>query len=149
MAAGLGATYGTREPASCTSTAAPDEGAPSAEQAAQYLKCTTEKENGQQLTLLEDVVVQVAAKGRPYNPGHESMPEIDTDQAIYALRGSFVRYRCSKPDPDILQNVGKNCSSVEQPNAIGNCWKTTFGDWRCTMIDLDQYQMTASQAPPH
>lgn len=147
-AAGLGAKYGTREPANCASTAAPDDGPPSAEQAAQYLKCTAEKESGQTLTLLEDVVVQVAAKGRPYNPGRESMPEIDTDQAIYALRGSFVRYQCSRPDPDIMQNVGKNCSSVDQPKAIGNCWKTTFGDWRCTMNDHDQYRMTPGQTPP-
>lgn len=147
-AAGLGAKYGSREPANCASTAAPDDGALSAEQAAQYLKCTTEKESGQTLTLLENVVVQVAAKGRPYNPGRESMPEIDTDKPIYALRGSFVRYQCSRPDPDIMQNVGKNCSSVDQPNATGNCWKTTFGDWRCTMNDLNVYRLTPGQAPP-
>lgn len=146
-AAGLGAKYGTREPANCTAMAAPD-GPPSAEQATQYLQCTTERESGQQLILLENVSVQVAAKGRPFNPGREEMPEIDTDQPIYAIRGSFVRYVCARPDADILQNVGKNCSSVEQPNAIGNCWKTTFGDWRCTMNDLNVYRMTAGQAPP-
>jgi len=147
-AAGLGAKYGTREPTSCTEMTAPANGALSAAQATQYLKCTTELESGQQLYLLEDVIVQVATKGRPYNPHNDSMPEIDTDQPIYAIRGSFVRYQCSRPDADIMQNVGRNCSSVDQPNAAGNCWKTTFGDWRCTMNDLNVYRMTPGQAPP-
>ena len=47
-----------------------------------------------------------------------------------------------------MKNVGKNCNAYDQPKATGMCYKTTFGDWRCTMIDINSYAPKPYQAPP-
>lgn len=134
----LGAKYGTREPAKCAVMTKPAKGAPSNAQALEYLKCTMERESGSNLFLLQDLTVQVAPKGRRYNP-RAPISNIDTDYPVYDIRGSFVRYQC---DPvylggGSLANAGKNCTSYDQPKAEGVCWKTTFGDWGCNMNDLN------------
>jgi hypothetical protein len=129
----------------------PAKGPPSNAQALEYLKCTMEIETSGNLYLLQDLTVQVAQKGRPYNP-RAPIRNIDTDYPVFDIRGSYVRYQCDRVySGGSLSNVGKNCNSYDQPKAEGVCWKTTFGDWGCNMMDLNhsgsQYQKR-NLAPP-
>ena len=142
----VGEKYGSREPAYCAEKTKPARGAPSAAQALQYLKCYTEKESGGMLYLLEDVKVQVAPKGRPYNP-RAPISNVDTSHPIFDIRGSAVQYQCHQIST-ILKNAGKNCNAYEQPSAKGACWKTSFGDWECSMADLNSSTRTHGVPPP-
>jgi hypothetical protein len=147
----VGAKYGSREPTQCAQMTAPKKGPPSNAQAAQYLKCGMEiGGTGGTLNLLQEVNVQVAPKGRQYNP-RAPIPNVDTTFPIYDIRGNYVKYICSPVYSSNLtgSNVGKSCYSYAHPKAEGVCWKTTFGDWGCTMSDGNGiYSQKSNQAPP-
>lgn len=74
------------------------------------------------------------------------------DLPIYPIRGSYTQYMCTKeyPERGTLYNIGKNCNRSENRNATGSCYKTTFGDWRCSMFDINQTSddRTFQIAPP-
>ena len=141
--AGLGAKYGTRDPRSCAVRTAPARGAPSGEQAAQYAQCEGEGPYGSQdrIALMENMRVQVGG-ARPYQHVQDSYEDIDPRQPVYPIRGSFTGYSC---DPlrtareiasGFADNRGKNCDSLERPHATGICFRTTFADWHCTLVDI-------------
>ena len=131
--------YGTREPLTCASTKEPAKGAPSAEQAARYFRCgpTGEGVRIRSLYLMEDVKVEVG-KARPFRGGGMSggvdinMPDVDPSQPVYPIRGSFQQYQCNNPKTSISPE-GKNCDQSNIPKASGVCYRTTFGDWTCTL----------------
>ncbi|MDQ6828988.1 MAG: hypothetical protein M3081_08995 [Gemmatimonadota bacterium] len=134
--AGAGAKFGgARDPKTCADRTAPKRGAITAALAAQYVTCEEEHISSGSLYLVDDMKVQVGA-GRPFQLRSDSYNEIDPSQPVYAIRGSYVRYACSVPNAT-LGNFGKNCALYDQPHASGVCFKTTFGDWRCSMKDLD------------
>lgn len=148
QAAGVGAKYDSREPAKCASLAEPKtKGPPSNAQVAQYAKCAMEHESGSDLYLVENLKVQIAPKGRPYNGNSDIMTDIDIDVPIYAIRGSYLSYQCSQPS-EYMQTKGKNCNTYDQPMASGVCYKTTFGDWECSMIDVNTRTQTRNVPPP-
>jgi len=146
-AAGEGEKYATRDPRTCASKTEPKAGAPSAEQAKAYLICGSAAHLGEGvdsfhlLVLMENVQVQVGA-GRPFQGGGNSdvnMHDVDVKYQIYPIRGSFDMYQCANVAPgDPWQSVRdpkKNCNLYHETKAIGSCYKTTFGDWDCTMVD--------------
>ena len=135
-AAGVGAPYGARDPLHCASTKAPASGAPSAEQVKAYFISAFEREKSSgrlgELYLTADVKVEIG-KGRPFESG-DGAGDIDTHERVYPIRGSYTYYRCyplSSAHP-----AGKSSKKILQPNAEGFCYKTTFGDWRCSMADF-------------
>jgi hypothetical protein len=144
QAQGVGAKYGTRDPAVCKSTKEPEKGAPTAEQVAQYVRCGYEREDtrNDNLWLKENLKAEIG-KGRPYTSDLINMSDADTTQPVYPIRGSFVQYMCriTKYAP------GKNCSMWESPAATGLCYRTTFGDWKCGMQDLNS-KVSHNQPPP-
>ena len=142
----VGAKYGSREPVKCADMTKPKGSAPSQAQALQYLKCTMEKESSGLLYLVQDVTVQVAPKGRRYNP-LAPIPNVDTAHLIYDIRGSLLLYQCSEIS-SILANAGKNCQTYNQPKAQGACWKTSFGDWVCHLSDNQTRDRQSGVAPP-
>lgn len=142
---GVGAKYGAREPARCADMSEPVDGAPSNEQALEYLKCTMEGESGGKLYLLKDVTVQVAPTGSPYNP-LAPIPDVDVTKPIFDIRGSLVQYQCEYIYSS-RSNEGKNCTAYDQPKAKGACWKTTFGDWVCHMSDMSNRNREAGLPP--
>lgn len=145
---GVGSKYGTRDPYTCKSTKAPAHGAISPEVAAQYVACNAEGETGGMLYLLQNVKVEVGA-GRAFNPNSDDYADIDQSSPLYPIRGSFTRYQCGAVSSGpILPNVGKNCNSGDQPNATGVCYKTTFGDWHCSMMDLTHDSLNRFGVPP-
>ncbi len=140
--AGIGSKYAARDPVTCSSTKEPAKGAPSAQQAANYVRCHDEGEDSfHHLILEQDVKVEIG-KGRPFQGGRLSdinMHDVDPSELVYPIRGSYMMYQCSNIAPgDPWQSIyaaGKNCAIYDHKNAVGSCWKTTFGDWKCTMGD--------------
>jgi hypothetical protein len=145
---GIGAQYGAREPATCTSRTAP----PNAETARKYLLCDMEGLDGfQNLLLLTDVTVQLAAPRAFIYAQDSSRSQIDVKAPVYDIRGKFKQFQCSKP---ILgggaYTATHNCNLYEQPQAAGSCYRDTFGDWHCTMAGnrLASTNQVREQMPP-
>lgn len=133
---GVGARFGgAREPRSCADYTAPTRGAITSALAAKYVICDVEAEHMTSLLLVDNVRVQVGAT-RPFQALTDSYTDIDHAAPVYPIRGSFVEYSCSEPNAAV-GTVGKNCTVYDQPHAQGVCYKTSFGDWRCRMADLD------------
>ncbi len=142
------ATYGSRGPRTCASTKAPASGPISAQQALQYFICRAEHVYGDELYLVGDVQLQIG-KGRPFQINSDRLSEADTDSPVYPIRGSFIQYQVH-PLSKIYPNDGKNCTSYAQRNASGVCYRTTFGDWKCSMLDTsnNNSDRTIGIAPP-
>ena len=146
---GSGAKYGSRDLKTCP--AATFTGPPSAEQAKQLFTCGSERDTGGTITLVENVAVQVAPAARKFQPG-DSYNDIDQNGPVYPIRGSFTNYSCAKVyNLDASHtNAGTNCTVLQQPHAQGICYKTTFGEWACTMRDPSMHWdvATSRMAPP-
>lgn len=140
----VGASYGTREPVVCASRAAPAQGAPSAAQAAQYVKCYIEGIGDGRLYLLEQVNVKAVQAGRAFDPQRDYFENIDRTQPVYPISGSLVRYACETPN---ARNAGKNCTAFAEDNAAGYCFKTMSAEWSCNMSDLRQ-RLIEGATPP-
>lgn len=141
----VGAPYEARDPVTCPDRTDPAEGAIPKETAARYVTCAHEYESDNVLYLVTDLVVQVG-KGRPFMAASDAeLKDIDYEQLVYPLRGSYRWYQC-KPVSDYMENRGQNCRIENQPNAEGQCYKTVFGDWTCTMQDI--YGETVGYGPP-
>jgi len=137
---GVGTKYGTRDPRPCGPRTAPAHGAPSAEQARQYVICELEQGDGQRpLSLVTNVKVQVASVSHPPNQlvREITAARIDPREPIWDIRGSFTNYRCFALSTLVAGNDyarTHNCWVVEQPTATGYCYKDTFGDWHCGLM---------------
>ena len=131
--------YGTRNPRSCVNTKAPAGSMIDAAHAREYFICQAEKEFGTYLSLVENVSVEV---GGPtvYDPRTQTgFTHMDTRIPPIAIRGNFLSYMCSSVDAQFdsrFYNLGKSCNTQLNRKAAGYCYKTTFGDWSCTMNDL-------------
>jgi hypothetical protein len=136
----VGAKYGTRDPRTCGDRTAPAHGAPSAEQAKQYVICELEQGDGQRpLSLVTNLKVQVAGVPHPANQLVKELTaaRMDPREPIWDIRGSFTIYRCDALASLIAQNAfarTHNCWVSDQPTATGYCYKDTFGDWHCGLI---------------
>ena len=131
------AKYDARDPLVCPSKREPTQGAPSPEQARRYFLCHRERElDDFTLWLFEDVKVEIG-KGRPYSPAIDRYRDIDPEETVYPIRGRFTHYACRVvfygDGPSSPRNVGQNCTVTPTPNATGECYRDTFGDWQCNM----------------
>ena len=137
FAQGIGAKYGSRDPQTCANTKSPAKGAITAAQAAKYVVCAQDGEQSSLLYLVENVKVSVGGS-RAYNSFSDSYAtSIDTNAPVYPIRGSLDKYQCDKVSSD---NAKRNCTLYHEPKAEGKCYKTTFGDWYCSMHDLSNNQ---------
>jgi hypothetical protein len=144
--AGVGAKFGTHNPRTCPSRQQPASGAISAAQAKQYFICDVEAVSDNSIQLVANVTVQVG-KGRPFNMATDShWLNIDATQTVYPIRGGFTTWTCS-PAGYLGSDPKRNCSfKTEQPNAEGGCFKNSFGDWHCSMLD-GKTQKTTNACP--
>ena len=134
---GIGKKYGARDPQTCADTKSPAKGAITAAQAAKYVVCAQDGEQSSLLYLVENVKVSVGGS-RAYNSFSDSYAtSIDTNAPVYPIRGSLDKYQCDKVSTD---NAKRNCTLYHEPKAEGKCYKTTFGDWYCSMQDLSNNQ---------
>jgi hypothetical protein len=135
-----GAKFGSRDPRTCPSRAE----ALSAATAKQYFICDSEytvgpNASGESIYLVSDVTVELG-KSRPFNPntdgfGFEAANAIDPSQSVVPIRGSFNGWVCGKLG-QINASPGKSCNLTTNPHASGLCFKSSFGDWHCTMLDF-------------
>ena len=127
-----GKPYGARDPKTCASRKAPENGAISAGQAAEYVACGYEGIDGfGSLVQVANVKVEVA-KGRAFNINLDSNLNVDSSRQVYPILGSFTLGYCRKLG---VANQGENCMIKSQPTAVGECYQDTSGDWHCTMTD--------------
>jgi len=149
--AGIGATYGSREPVTCQSKKEPARGAPSPQQAAMYWRC--EKEGTRSgsdinLYLYENVKLDVG-KGRPFQASDQFSNDVDPSQLIYPVRGTMDMYQCADPKRSTPPSPGHNCSFTAGNPLTGACYKTAFGDWRCDLgYDYDWHKTVRNVPGP-
>jgi len=119
--------YQGRAPRQCTSVTAP----PSVSQATAMVQCWSDAVSAFGLFLYQDVKVQIGSS-RPYLITSDSyLAQIDPTAIVYPIRGSYTSYACHGINN--LVPPGKQCSRQAVPQAMGMCWKTSFGDWKCYM----------------
>jgi hypothetical protein len=153
LATSIGKIYGTRDPKTCVPSAQRVDGPLTVERARESFLCSQEHEVGGYLYLIENLTLQVG-KGHP--PGDEMSYEadLDWDSLVFPIRGSFTQYQCKPLNADrafggMFYNVGTNCSAYDQPHANGKCFKTSFGEWRCELIDnLANFNWGRHNVPP-
>lgn len=151
---GIGRRYGTRDPRTCPSRTAPAHGAPSAEQARQYVVCELERADGNNpILLVTNVKVQVAPVPHPPNMliRELSAATIDPREPVWDIRGSFTSYRCDALSGLIGQNDfarTHNCWVSEQDAATGYCYKDTFADWHCGLTG-NKVNWRTNSLPPN
>jgi len=138
--------FGTREPATCDDRSQP----PTPETAARYFKCQVEGEQFYEMWLVGNVKIQVAPKGRPYNPNNDLLDGVDIDKPVYDIRGSYRQYVCeSRSSSAWAEHPGRACAYWDATSAHGACWEDTFADWHCSMTDPKLYDRIAGIAPPN
>jgi hypothetical protein len=123
----MNANYQAREPRLCKPLATP----PNQAQAAVLVQCTMDQDRPAGLFLMQDVIVQIGAP-RSYQPEIDSnLAEINMSAPVYPLTGSLTVYWCSQVTA--MTPAGRGCMVNPTPYAVGKCWKTTFGDWKCNL----------------
>ena len=123
----MSATYQAREPRLCKAVTT----SPSQAQAAVLVQCTMDQDRPTGLFLMQDVHV-VMGEPRSYQAEVDSnLAEIDMAAPVYLLSGSLTVYWCSPITA--MTPAGRGCIVSPTPYAVGKCWKTTFGDWKCNL----------------
>jgi len=119
------AAYQGRSPRQCTSVAKP----PSVSQAGAMVQCWSDAVNSLGLFLYQDVKLQIGAPRAYILTSDSYLPQIDPAAAVYPIRGSYTYYACRGINN--LVPAGQQCSRSPVPQALGTCWKTSFGDYKC------------------
>ncbi len=140
---GAGKPFDARDPQACGDLKGK---APTQAKALNSFICHLEEVHGLYLHLIENATLQLSA-GRPYNRNEDyNVGNIDATAPVYPIRGSFKKYTCLEVT-DFRKNKGINCSITDHPKATGLCIKDTFGDWLCSMGDVN-LKIIDMEAPP-
>jgi hypothetical protein len=119
--------YQARAPRTCTKVTKP----PSAAQAVVMVQCTMDTLTPGGLGLVQDVKLELGSS-RPFVYYSDAgLDGIDLNARVYPLRGSYTFHNCS-----LISNMspaGKSCIWTTVEQAVGWCWKTSFGDYKCKM----------------
>ncbi len=131
---GIGKKYNSRDPRPCSETPSKTKAPTNAEAVASVI-CNSEHEAGiETLYLVDEVKVTQIGKGTPYKPGaYANISDIDLDYLIYPIRGSYKKYQCTLSDGKTPE---KSCLLSDETKADGNCYKNTFGEWKCGLSDI-------------
>lgn len=142
--AATGRDYGTRSPRTCAQVKAQ----PNRQQMAALVQCSSEAYLSGYITLLDQVKVQPGI-ARAYDSRIDGKHQgIDVRAEIIPLRGSEVNYICEPVTGSSSTNKGKNCSVFIEPQAQGECWRSTSGQWQCQMGEITGTPNAVSQPPP-
>ena len=121
------ADYQARAPRKCSSVTS----APSVAQAAVMVQCTMDATSAFGLGLVQDVSIEMG-KARPFVYSSDAgLSGVDLDAQVYPLRGSYTSYLCNTISN--MAPVGHSCMKSPVPMAVGWCWKTSFGDYKCKL----------------
>lgn len=133
--------YQARNPRRCKTLTAP----PLAEQVAAAVQCEMDVDRPTGLFLMQEVAVSMGAP-RNYDVDIDGgLAEIDPTAPVFPLGGSLKQFWCSPVG--VGYPAGKNCTVSPMPQAVGKCWKTTFGDWKCNLFGPAPDQRTGFPGP--
>jgi hypothetical protein len=97
------------------------------------------------LFLMQEVRVEMG-KPRSYDVQIDGeLQEIDPSAQVFPLAGSLKQFWCSPVG--VGYPAGANCTVSPMPQALGKCWKTTFGDWKCNLAGPAPNQRTGFPGP--
>jgi len=144
--------FGGRAPRTCAS----HKGALNAATAKQYFICDAESITGSNGSgwkehLVSDVTVEVGSP-RPFNIQSDTFDfsadyHIDPAQPVYPIRGGYTDWLCVQLG-EINGEPGKNCTRSFQKKASGICFKSSFGEFHCTMMDINAQDDFPNRYPP-
>jgi hypothetical protein len=124
----MNAEYQIRNPRRCKELNSP----PEPGQVPAMIQCTMERNAPTGMTLLRDIKVEMSTP-RSFDVDLDAaLKEIDRSAPVYPLSGSMKLYICSTVG--VGYPAGKNCTLYLAPVAMGKCWKTGFGDWKCNLL---------------
>ena len=135
------AKYGSRAPRTCSKVTSP----PSAAQAAVLAQCSMEADTLFGVGLLQDVKPEIGKPRKFVYANDAGMPGIDLDAQVYPLQGSYTAYLCRTINN--MSPAGANCIKTVFATAVGACYKTSFGDWRCRMQGQTMQMVMGQPAP--
>jgi len=138
------AVYQVRNPRICAKVTSP----PTVAQATALVQCSNESDTtgsaSPAIILATDLQVEIGAP-RNYIPGTDNWQNLDTSAKVYPLRGQGTRWSCGAVPQ---YPSGQNCMKwPAAPGGQGSCWKTTFGDWDCTMTIGSPNWVTKQKGP--
>jgi hypothetical protein len=138
------AVYQVRNPRVCAKVTRP----PTVAQATALVQCWNESDTtgsaSPAIVVATDLQVEMGAP-RNYIPGTDDRQDLDPSAKIYPLRGQGTRWSCG-PVPEYP--AGQNCMMWPAgPGGQGSCWRTTFGDWNCSMSIGSTKWMTKQKGP--
>ena len=136
--------YQVRNPRVCAKVTSP----PTVAQATALVQCSNESDTtgsgSPAIVVATDLQVEMGAP-RNYIQGTDDRQELDPSAKIYPLRGQGTRWSCG---PAASYPAGQNCMMWPAgPGGQGSCWKTTFGDWNCTMSIGSTKWVTKQKGP--
>jgi hypothetical protein len=121
------ADYQSRAPRTCSSV----NSAPSVAQAAVMVQCTMDAQSAFGVGLVQEVKIEMG-KSRPFLYSSDAgLSGIDLTAQVIPLRGSYTSYLCNTISN--MAPVGHSCMKSPVPMAVGACWKTSFGDYKCKL----------------
>jgi len=143
----IGARYGTRDPRICNRR--PDHF--TSVQAREVFICDAEHEFNGRLYLVSDVSVDVV-KSRPFDSSIDARkPGIDRSQPVFDIRATYNNYQCSPIPASHFDNPNiRTCDQFHTTGASGGCYKSTAGDWHCTVPEFNASTIAVAKdvAPP-
>jgi len=133
--------YQARAPRTCSSVTSP----PSTSQAVVMVQCQMDQLSPIGLALVQNITVDMG-KSRPFDYGIDSgLPGVDLTSTVYPIRGGYTAYFCR-----LINNMspaGQSCIKSVVPTAMGACWKTSFGDYKCALQGLAPKMEQGMPAP--
>ena len=102
-----------------------------------------------ELWLMEKVKVDIGG-ARPFAELDNvvPMPDADAKKPVYAVRGSWTWSVCREPRYlSRGQDPALNCREMDVTGAVGACWPTAFGEWRCAMNGASQPAREPTRPP--
>jgi hypothetical protein len=135
------AAYQGRAPRQCSSVNQP----PSVSQATAMVQCWSDAVSALGLFLYEDAKLQIGAPRAYLLTSDSYLPQIDPTAIVYPIRGSYTYYACTGINN--LVPAGRQCTRRPVPQALGMCWKTSFGDWKCYMQGNVSTEVATVPAP--
>ena len=119
--------YQARAPRTCATVTSP----PNLSQATVMVQCTMDATSAFGVGLVQDVKLEMG-KARPFLYSSDAgLSGIDLTATVIPLRGSYTGYLCNKISN--MAPAGKSCMKSPVPMAVGWCWKTSFGDYKCKL----------------
>jgi hypothetical protein len=134
--------YQARAPRTCTKLKT----APSLAQAVALAQCAMDGISSGQLFITQNVNIEIGS-ARPFVYFTDAgLSGIDPSAQVYPLRGSYTSYLCNKIGS--MYPAGHSCLKSDVPEGTGQCWKTSFGDYKCLLKGAPPKMVGGMPPPP-